>query len=76
MKNEALTVCLLLGSLGSALGGLVPEVTGDADLIRLSPHQAYYRVSVFAVRGGGQTGFVLDFPVRTLSGFYEKTDFG
>jgi hypothetical protein len=46
MKNEALTVCLLVGSLGSALGGLVPDVTGDTDLIRSSPHQAYYRVSV------------------------------
>jgi hypothetical protein len=45
MKNEALTVCLLLGSLGSTLGGLVPDVTGDADLIRPSPHQAYCRVS-------------------------------
>jgi hypothetical protein len=46
MKKEALTVCLLMGSMGTALSGFVPQVAGDPDLIESRPHQAYFRVSV------------------------------
>jgi hypothetical protein len=46
MKKEALTLCLWVASLDAASGGFVPDLAGDPDLIRPSPHQAYYRVSV------------------------------
>jgi hypothetical protein len=46
MKKEALTGVFLLSLLGTALGGFIPGVTGDRDLVQSSPHQAYYRIPV------------------------------
>jgi hypothetical protein len=46
MKKKILVSSILLGSLGTALCGMVPRVAGDRDLIRSGPHQSYYRVSV------------------------------
>src|SRR5260221_11771883 len=46
MKKEVLVGCFLVGSLRIALCGMVPNVSGDSDLIQSSPHQAYYRISI------------------------------
>jgi hypothetical protein len=46
MKNQILVGLFLLGSLGTALCGMVPRVPGDRDLVQASARQSYYRVSV------------------------------
>jgi hypothetical protein len=46
MKKEILVSCVLLGSLGTALCGMVPSVVGDRDLVQAGPHRSYYKVSV------------------------------
>ena len=46
MKNQVLVSLFLLGSLGTALCGMVPRVAGDRDLVQAGPRQSYYKVSV------------------------------
>jgi hypothetical protein len=46
MKNQILAGLVLLGSLGTALCGMVPRVAGDRDLVQAGSRQSYYRVSV------------------------------
>jgi hypothetical protein len=44
--KKILVSSILVGSLSTALCGMVPRVAGDRDLIQSGPHQSYYQVSV------------------------------
>jgi hypothetical protein len=50
MKKEIVAGCILLGSLGTALCGLVPRVTDGHHLVQSGPHQSYYKVPVDSER--------------------------